>query len=101
MQGYCETPYSYKTRKFKYTERFSNWFERQLQYGFEKDIDFTGRKFFNTQAKWTKKNIEEIFEENQEYQRLDIVSNGNNTTEYILKLVLMTHLLELKQIQLL
>ena len=38
-------------------------------------------------ARWTKKNIEEIFEENQEYQRLDIVSNGNNTTEYILKLV--------------
>lgn len=37
-------------------------------------------------ARWTKKNIEEIFEENQEYQRLDIVSNGNNTTEYILKL---------------
>lgn len=24
--------------------------------------------------------------ESQEYQRLDIVSNGNNTTEYILKL---------------
>ena len=37
-------------------------------------------------ARWTKKNIEEVFEENQEYQRLDIVSNGNNTTEYILKL---------------
>ena len=37
-------------------------------------------------ARWTKKNIEEIFEENQEYQRLDIMSNGNNTTEYILKL---------------
>ena len=37
-------------------------------------------------ARWTKKNIEEIFEENQEYQRLDIVSNGNNTTEYVLKL---------------
>ena len=32
------------------TERFSNWFERQMQFGFEESIDFTGCKFFNTQA---------------------------------------------------
>lgn len=32
------------------TERFSNWFERQMQFGFEENIDFTGCKFFNTQA---------------------------------------------------
>lgn len=32
------------------TERFSSWFERQLQFGFEENVDFTGRKFFNTQA---------------------------------------------------
>ena len=32
------------------TERFNNWFERQLQYGFEENVDFTGCKFFNTLA---------------------------------------------------
>lgn len=32
------------------TERFSNWFERQLQFGFEENIDFIGCKVFNTQA---------------------------------------------------
>ena len=32
------------------TERFSNWFERQMQFGFEESINFTGCKFFNTQA---------------------------------------------------
>ena len=28
------------------TERFSNWFDRQLQYGFELDLDFTSVKSF-------------------------------------------------------
>jgi anti-repressor protein len=32
------------------TERFSNWFERQLQYGFEENIDYVGCKVFNTLA---------------------------------------------------
>lgn len=32
------------------TERFSSWFERQLQYGFTENIDYQGCKFFNTQA---------------------------------------------------
>ena len=32
------------------TERFNNWFERQLQYGFEENVDFTGCKFFNEKA---------------------------------------------------
>lgn len=32
------------------TERFSTWFERQLQYGFKENEDYTGCKTFNTQA---------------------------------------------------
>ena len=32
------------------TERFSNWFERQLQYGFNENEDYTGCKVFNTLA---------------------------------------------------
>lgn len=32
------------------SERFSTWFERQLQYGFEEDIDYVGCKTFNTLA---------------------------------------------------
>jgi phage antirepressor protein len=32
------------------TERFSNWFERQLQYGFMEDVDYIGCKQFNTLA---------------------------------------------------
>lgn len=33
------------------TERFSAWFERQLQYGFAENEDYTGCKTFNTLAK--------------------------------------------------
>lgn len=33
------------------TERFSTWFERQLQYGFTEGEDFTGCKTFNTLAR--------------------------------------------------
>jgi phage anti-repressor protein len=32
------------------TERFSTWFERQLQYGFTESIDYVGCKEFNTLA---------------------------------------------------
>lgn len=32
------------------TERFSSWFDRQLKFGFEEEIDYVGCKFFNTQA---------------------------------------------------
>lgn len=32
------------------SERFMSWFERQLQYGFEEGIDYTGCKTFNTLA---------------------------------------------------
>lgn len=33
------------------TERFSAWFERQLQFGFTENEDYTGCKKFNTLAK--------------------------------------------------
>lgn len=33
------------------TERFSSWFERQLQYGFENGVDYLGCKVFNTLAR--------------------------------------------------
>lgn len=33
------------------TERFANWFDRQLQYGFAEGEDYTGCKVFNTLAK--------------------------------------------------
>lgn len=33
------------------TERFSTWFERQLQYGFRENEDYTGCKTFNTLAR--------------------------------------------------
>jgi len=33
------------------SERFSNWFERQLQYGFIENIDYVGCKEFNTLAR--------------------------------------------------
>lgn len=33
------------------TERFSNWFDRQLQYGFEEGADYLGCKTYNTLAK--------------------------------------------------
>jgi anti-repressor protein len=32
------------------TERFSNWFDRQLQYGFTENVDYIGCKEFNTLA---------------------------------------------------
>lgn len=33
------------------SERFNSWFNRQLQYGFQENADYTGRKEFNTLAK--------------------------------------------------
>lgn len=33
------------------SERFQSWFNRQLQYGFQEDIDYIGCKEFNTLAK--------------------------------------------------
>lgn len=33
------------------TERFSAWFNRQLQYGFQENVDYVGCKEFNTLAK--------------------------------------------------
>lgn len=33
------------------TERFSSWFDRQLQYGFENGVDYVGCKVFNTLAR--------------------------------------------------
>lgn len=33
------------------TERFSNWFDRQLQYGFENGVNYLGCKVFNTLAR--------------------------------------------------
>lgn len=38
-------------KKLEITERFNNWFERMLKYGFIENIDYTGCKIFNTQAK--------------------------------------------------
>ena len=32
------------------SERFSSWFDRQLKFGFEENVDFVGCKYFNTQA---------------------------------------------------
>lgn len=32
------------------TERFSSWFERQLQFGFEEGVDYVGCKTFNALA---------------------------------------------------
>lgn len=37
-------------RSLESTERFSSWFARQLQYGFDEGIDFIGCKTFNTLA---------------------------------------------------
>lgn len=37
------------------TERFSYWFERQLQYGFVEGEDYSGCKVFNTLAKQDRK----------------------------------------------
>lgn len=33
------------------TERYSNWFNRMLQYGFVENVDYLGCKVFNTQAR--------------------------------------------------
>ena len=37
-------------KKLEISERFNNWFERMLKYGFIENIDYTGCKIFNTQA---------------------------------------------------
>lgn len=37
-------------KKLEITERFNNWFDRMLKYGFIENVDYTGCKIFNTQA---------------------------------------------------
>lgn len=37
--------------KLEITERFNSWFDRMLKYGFTENVDYTGCKVFNTQAK--------------------------------------------------
>lgn len=38
-------------KKLEITERFNNWFGRMLKYGFVENVDYSGCKVFNTQAK--------------------------------------------------
>lgn len=38
-------------KKLEITERFNSWFDRMLKYGFIENVDYTGCKIFNTQAK--------------------------------------------------
>lgn len=41
------------------TERFANWFERQLQFGFEENIDFTSVKSFTLVNNGAKREIDD------------------------------------------
>lgn len=38
-------------KKLEISERFNSWFDRMLKYGFIENVDYTGCKIFNTQAK--------------------------------------------------
>lgn len=60
------------------TERFSTWFERQLQYGFKENEDYTGCKTFNTQAHQELQDIKTLV-----YQKgLDFIRKKYNERYY-------------------
>lgn len=44
--------------KLEITERFNSWFGRMLKYGFAENLDYTGCKVFNAQAKQELEEIE-------------------------------------------
>lgn len=67
------------------TERFSNWFNRQLQYGFEENIDYVGCKTFNTLAKQELQDYEIKLDMAKEIAMIQRSEKGKQARQYFLQ----------------
>ena len=67
------------------TERFNNWFNRQLQYGFEENRDYVGRKVFNTLAKQELQDYEIKLDMAKEIAMIQRNEKGKQARQYFLQ----------------
>lgn len=67
------------------TERFNNWFNRQLQYGFEENRDYVGRKVFNTLAKQELQDYEIKIDMAKEIAMIQRNEKGKQARRYFLQ----------------
>ncbi|CEQ21637.1 phage anti-repressor [[Clostridium] sordellii] len=67
------------------SERFNNWFNRQLQYGFEENQDYRGRKVFNTLAKQELQDYELTIDMAKEIAMIQRSDKGKQARRYFLQ----------------
>lgn len=68
------------------TERFSAWFERMKQYGFEENVDYLGRKVFNTLARQELQDYEITLDMAKEIAMIQRNEKGKQARQYFLEL---------------
>lgn len=68
------------------TERFSNWFERQLQYGFVENQDFVGCKVFNTLANQTLQDYALTIDTAKEIAMIQRTPKGKQARQYFIEM---------------
>ena len=69
------------------TERFSNWFERQIQYGFVENLDFVGCEVFNTLANQTLKDYALTMDTAKEISMIQRSEKGKQARQYFIILL--------------
>lgn len=67
------------------SERFSSWFERQLQYGFEEGVDYVGCKEFNTLANQELVNYAISIDMAKEISMLQRSDKGKQARKYFIE----------------
>ena len=68
------------------TERYSNWFDRMTQYGFEENSDYLGCKYFNTQARQELQDHALTISMAKEICMIQRNDKGKQARQYFLKL---------------
>lgn len=68
------------------SERFQSWFDRNVQYGFEENIDYIGRKEFNTLARQELQDYQITIEMGKEISMLQRNEKGKQARKYFIKL---------------
>ena len=72
-------------RFLEVTERFSNWFERQLQYGFIEGVDYQGCEVFNTLANQTVTDYALTIDTAKEISMLQRTEKGKQARRYFIE----------------
>ena len=72
-------------RFLEVTERFSNWFERQLQYGFIEGVDYQGCEVFNTLANQTLTDYALTIDTAKEISMLQRTEKGKQARRYFIE----------------